>query len=453
MERIFFGRSPRGAKFTRPPGEPFGLPGSQGSLTATAACSFLYRQLYKCILHSAPSSKQIKTPCNRSAGDLIYIEMPVSLHLVCGSDDYQVEQRARKIVDTGVPVAERALGLEILDGRVDSADAAIACIRKCIEAVQTPGFFGAGKLVWLKNASFLNPQVRPGDNDNVKARVAELTALIKSGLPVGQVLLITPVSIARNTAFFKACQVAGEVSDFGGSEKPWEQERQAREQLAGLLREANLQMTEEVRERFLQRAGTSTRLLVNELEKLRIYVGKGTDQVKAEDVDAIVSVGREAMAWDLTDALGARDAVKLIQSLRQLQAQNENAIGLVTMAEKRIRELIVLRYAIDQRWLQARDSERGPFCKWNETLPAEADALLGALPKDPRTVSAFIQSKVAVQANRYTLNELRRARHVLIELREKLVSSSAPPEILLETALLRLVAPRAGAARAGSARA
>ena len=53
MERIFFGRSPRGAKFTRPPGVPFGLPGSQGSLTATAACSFLYRQLYKCILHSA----------------------------------------------------------------------------------------------------------------------------------------------------------------------------------------------------------------------------------------------------------------------------------------------------------------------------------------------------------------------------------------------------------------
>ena len=54
-----------------------------------------------------------------------------------------------------------------------------------------------------------------------------------------------------------------------------------------------------------------------------------------------------------------------------------------------------------------------------------------------------------MQAVRYTLNELRRARHVLIELREKLVSSSAPPEILLEMALLRLVAPwRAPAARA-----
>ena len=53
---------------------------------------------------------------------------------------------------------------------------------------------------------------------------------------------------------------------------------------------------------------------------------------------------------DLVD----RDAVKLMQALRQLQAQDENAIGLVTMTESRIRELIVLRYSIDQRWLEVR---------------------------------------------------------------------------------------------------
>jgi DNA polymerase-3 subunit delta len=378
--------------------------------------------------------------------------MSVSLHLVCGVDDYLVEQQARKIVDAGVPVAERALGLEVLDGRVETKDAAQAVIRQCLEAVQTAGFFGGGKLVWLRNATFLNPQVRPGDNEEVKERVAELTARIKAGLPEGQRLLVTAVSIARNTAFFKACQAAGEVSDCGGGEKSWEQDKLARERLTGQLRERNLQMTEDVRERFLQRAGTSTRLLVNELEKLRLYLGNAAGQVAAEDVDAIVSVGREAMAWDLTDAMGERDAGRLMQALRRLQAQNENVIGLVAMAELRIRELIVLRYAIDQRWLEARETERGPFCKWKENLPDEADRLLGSLPRDPRNVVAFIQRKAAAQATRYTLNELRRARHALIELREKLVSSSTPPEILLELALLRLVAPRAGAARAEGAR-
>jgi DNA polymerase-3 subunit delta len=378
--------------------------------------------------------------------------MPVSLHLVCGSDDYLVEQQAHKIVDASVPVAERALGLEVLHGRVDTVDAARAVVRQCLEAVQTAGFFGGGKLVWLKNATFLNPLVRPGDSEQVKERVAELTARIKDGLPEGQRLLVTAVSIARNSAFFKACQAAGEVSDFGSGEKAWEQEKLARERLDGLLRKCNLPMTEEVRERFLQRAGTSTRLLANELEKLQLYRGKSVAPVAAADVDAIVSVGREAMAWDLVDAMGERDAGKLMESLRRLQAQDEKAIGLVAMAESRIRELIVLRYAIDQRWLQAHESERGPLCKWSESLPAEADALLASLPRDPRGVPPFIQRKAAVQATRYTLNELRRARHVLIELREKLVSSSSPPEILVETALLRLVARSAAAAGTPGAR-
>ncbi len=377
--------------------------------------------------------------------------MSASFHLVCGSDDFLVEQKARAIVDAGVPVADRALGLEVLDGRVDTVDAARTVIGQCLEAVLTAGFFGGTKLVWLKNATFLNPQVRPGDSESVKERLAELTARIKAGLPEGQRLLISAVSIARNTSFFKACQAAGEVSDFGSGEKAWEQERLTRERLSGLLRTYGLQMTDEVRERFLQRAGTSTRFLVNELEKLRLYLGTKTDSVSAVDVDAIVSIGREAMAWDLTDALGDRDAVALVQALRRLQAQEESAIGLVTMAETRIRDLIVLRYAIDQRWLQAKEGEHGAYCKWSENLPAEADQLLASLPRDPRKTAAFIQRRAAVQATRYTLNELRRARHVLLELREKLVSSSAPPEILIETALLRLVAPRSGAAVAARA--
>ena len=181
--------------------------------------------------------------------------MPANLHLVCGADDFLVEQKARAIVDAGVPVAERALGQEVLDGRVESADAASDVIRKCIEAVLTIGFFGGAKLVWLKNATFLNPQVRPGDNDGVKARVAELTAHIKGGLPEGHRLLVTAVSIARNSAFFKACQAAGEVSDFGSGEKAWEQDRLLRGRLEGMLRTFGLQMSEEVRERFLQRVG------------------------------------------------------------------------------------------------------------------------------------------------------------------------------------------------------
>lgn len=369
--------------------------------------------------------------------------MAANLHLVCGADDFLVEQKAREIVDAGVPAADRALGLEVIDGRVESADAARHAVRQCIESVQTIGFFGGAKLTWLKNASFLNPLVRPGDGEQTKACVAELTAFVKAGLPEGQRLLITALSVSRGTSFFKVCQAAGEVSDFGGGEKDFVLAKLARERLDGLLQKFGIRMAEAVRERFLKRTGTGTRLIVQELEKLSLYLGRAGAEASEGDVDAIVSVGREAEAWGLLDAVGASDLPKLVEALRLLQSQEANAIGLVAMVEGRIRELMILRQAMDQGWLQ-----NG---RWCEPLPPMADGLLRSLARDPRALPPFILRKNGPQAANYTLNDLRRARHELIELREKLVSSSAPPEMMVEMTLLRLARRGVAARRARGA--
>jgi len=163
--------------------------------------------------------------------------------------------------------------LEAIDGRVDKKDDAVAAIRQTIEAIQTLGFFGATKLVWLRNASFLKPSAQTGDGDagddaldetdagrggdGLKDRLAELTALIKAGLPKGHILLITAPSVFRGSAFFKACQSTGEVIDFPLGEKSWEIEKLAAKRLAGLLESRGLRMSEAVSERFLKRTGSA----------------------------------------------------------------------------------------------------------------------------------------------------------------------------------------------------
>jgi len=118
--------------------------------------------------------------------------------------------------------------------------------------------------------------------------------------------------------------------------------------------------------------------MASELEKLSIYLGRGGVEVSERDVDAIVSVGREAEAWDLTDAIGERDPVKLARALRQLQSQEESAIRLVAMVESRVRDLMVMRTALDRNWIRARD-----LYAVEKILPPEADAMLGGLTKDP----------------------------------------------------------------------
>lgn len=384
--------------------------------------------------------------------------MPVQLHLVFGADDYLVEQKARAIVDARVPRDQRALGLEAIDGRVDRKDDAVAALRQTIESVQTLGFFGAAKLVWLRNATFLKPDAKAGGGgsgeeasdepesdrrgDPLKDRLAELTALIKAGLPEGITLLISAPAVLRTTSFFKACQSAGEVSEFTLGEKNWEIEKLAAERLDGFLDAAGLRMSRDVRACFLTRAGIHSRLMVAELEKLSIYLGSGRDVVTEQDVDAIVSLGRDAEVWSLTDAIGERDLVKLARALRQLQAQEESPIRLFSMVESRIREWMVCRYAIEQRWLEFVETGGRESVRWSARMPPEADALLSALSRDPRRTPSFILYKQAIQANRYTLHELRRGRHALIQLRERLVTApSRLHDALMEAALFRFVSP------------
>jgi len=92
----------------------------------------------------------------------------------------------------------------------------------------------------------------------------------------------------------------------------------------------------------------------------------------------------------------------------------------------------VLREAYDRKWI----SRSG---NWSSNLPVEADMLLKSLPGNYRTMSTWqLKNNLAFALN-YSQQELRVARYRIIELREKLVSSSQPEMFLLQMALLRVM--------------
>jgi DNA polymerase-3 subunit delta len=362
----------------------------------------------------------------------------ISTYLVCGDDDYLIDVKARALVNELVPPAERALGLEIIEGRAQSADDVVKLVKACLASVQTAGLFGGAKLTWLRDAGFLAGSGRSFESDLVKEAIAQLTALVKGGLPEGQRLLVTACGIPRNSALFKAFQAAGGVTDFGAAGKPWEQAGQAIARVRELLPGLGLTMDAGVCAEFVERAGFNTRLLVQELEKLRAYVGpKGA--VQAADVRAIVSISHAAEANDLTTAVGERKLKEMIPILRRLFDQGESGIKLAVMVEGRVRDMLVMREALDRKWISVRQKGSMPSAEWLPNLPPEAEEMLAPLDPDPRTRTIWQLGRPAAQAQNYTLTELRRARHLLIELREKLVSSSLPEAFLVETTLLKIL--------------
>lgn len=374
--------------------------------------------------------------------------------LVWGSDEYEVAKKARELVELSCPAAEQAFGLETIDGRADTIDATVAAINKCLTAIRTVGFFGASKTIWLRDATFLAPakgaEEEEGGGDekestnDAKERLAVLTEEIKKGIPDGQRFIVSAVSVHRGWPIYKALKAAGEVIEFNPPEKGKEAGQATEDYVANAFREAGLQPARGVIEIFLDRTGRDTRQIRNEVEKLRLYVG-ARKEVRAEDVRAIVSATREAISWDLTEAMGKRNLPGALGLLRQLLAQRESPQMIIAMIESRLRDLIVLRQCLDRRWVSFSRSGNWVNVSWR--VVPEADDMLAKLPKDPRTMNKFRVGFMVEEASRFTFEELLRAHRLTTEAHEKMVSSPVPQDILLEHLLISVMQKPAHATR------
>ena len=359
-----------------------------------------------------------------------------SIYLIAGDDDFLIDQRGKQLVEELCPPEERALGLEIIEGSVADSDEAVRALSQCREAVLTVGFFGGRKVVWLRNAIFFG-ELMSAKSDALKTGIDHLTALIKGGLPEGQVLVITALKVDGRTSFYKTCKSHAELIEFKASAKPKEQAQSVRARAQQVWQELGLTpATPDVMEQFLLRTGSETRQIMMESQKLSSYLGQGGQRVTVEDVRAVVSSARESIAWDLQDQLGYRQLGAAIQTLRQLLFQKESTIGLMIGLESRFRELVTLKECLRRKWLRIEGGGWKQEPVWS--TDAEAEAALGAIAKDPRKMHPYRVVKMVEQAQKYTLAELIRAQRQLASTHEQMVSSSIPQELQMELMLIRI---------------
>jgi DNA polymerase III subunit delta len=369
-----------------------------------------------------------------------------SLFLFCGDDEFLIDQAAKARVEALCPETERAFGLEVIEATEDDTEKAVQALGQCLEAVQTVGFFGGRKVVWLRGAVCFADS-RLGKTEAVKAAVERLTELIKRGLPEGQVLVISALQVDGRRAFFKACKAAGAVEEFKTASKPKEAAQATRARVSEVWAELGLRPAAgAVMEQFLDRVGTDTRQIVNESVKLSTYLGAGTHAVKAADVEAVTASARASMAWDLADHVAKREVGAALRTLRQLLFQREQPIGLLMGLEGRFRELLVLKDCLRRKVLFVEKDGWKSTPVW--APDEEAEAMLSGLSKDPRQQHPYRTVLMIEQAQRYSLRELLQAQLELARAHETLISSAMPAPLLLELLVLRLAGRNAPAAKA-----
>jgi DNA polymerase-3 subunit delta len=356
------------------------------------------------------------------------------LYLLHGGDEFLVATHARALVDRLCPEADQVLGLEIIEAQDTGTVAeALASLGACLQAVQTVGFFGVSKVVWLRDAALFG-RARVMQSVDVKSAVESLVEEIKRGLQEGIRLVISAPSIDKRSALFRACKDRGILLEYAVPDKPHLLEKHAQARAAALFKREGMKIKDSVLDVFISKAGTDTRQIAQEVEKLRVYLGTAAE-VTDGAVQEIVSPAREASSWDFEDAVGMRKAGDALRTLRQLFFQGENAVGLIIRLEARFRDLLIFRACLGRKW--CRLLGRGQV-EWVDS--EEAAEFCKQLERDPRAYHPYRGGRLATQALNFGTRELLQATESLLEGHRKLVSTTAvPPALVLEFLILRLI--------------
>jgi DNA polymerase-3 subunit delta len=255
-----------------------------------------------------------------------------------------------------------------------------------------------------------------------------LANLLDAGLPEWGFLLLTAAQVDRRTRLYKRFEEIGAVIYLG-----LERDRSGRISRDSLidfvdqrLRQSGKNIEPQAREMIVARAGDELRSLQQELDKLLLYVG-ARPAIRAADVEMIFADRGEGWIFDLTRALGERDATGALAQLARLLAQGEHPLRLLGTVAAEARRLLSARQLLEIDF--ARSWKRGmSYQQFQRAILPQGAPLL--------TRNPYADYLCFQRAERFALADLRAFMEAIFDADLRLKSSGNQPRLVLEKLLL-----------------
>ena len=367
------------------------------------------------------------------------VALKTSVLLICGEDEFGVKQRAREVYQKW---SEEIGGMdhEIIDGSVSNAGEALKCVARLRAALQTLPFFGSGKVVWLRDCSFLGEE-RAATAQAVTETLAELSQELKAFVWRDVRLLVSAGKVDKRKSIYKTLEKIGEVEIFAGwsaDDRDWPEQAEA--WAARALRERGMTISDEALAALVANVGPHVRQLDSEVEKLCLYVTPRA-RIEIDDVNTIVTRNKQARAFALGDALGDRSLARLLACLDEelweiRRDPQRSEIGLLYGLISKVRVLIFVHEMLAQRWLRP-ETDFNRFKNQLARVPADA------LPEDrkwnPLAMNPYVLFRAVPQAANYSRNELIAAMDLLLQCNQKLISRNLDTALVLQQTLIQIV--------------
>jgi len=236
------------------------------------------------------------------------------------------------------------------------------------------------------------------------------------------ILVITSAGLDARSRLVTAAKKSGVVEKCEGMRRNEDSAAFVAEHAAAL----GLAIDRDAIAALVERCGGSPSALAGALEQASLHAGAGA-RIGLRDVQAVVTDAREAVVFDLTDAVGLGRHERALAVLHRMLAQGEPGMAeigpLLAMLARQLR-LLMQTHGAGLR-------------------PADVEAQLG--------VPSFVARKLVEQARGFSLPRLRRAFAALVRLDGDLKGGSfvgaKSPELLVERWILEACDALPGVAR------
>lgn len=239
------------------------------------------------------------------------------------------------------------------------------------------------------------------DVDKMDAAALETLAAYARDPAPYTCLVLVATKMAKNSKLYRAAVSSGVTFEYAAPRRS-----EYAGEVVKLARERGKALASDAAGLLVELVGRDLRRLDAELEKLTAFVGEA-DRITAADVRQAVTATAGASVFELTDAVGERDAGRALQILRLLLGAGESALGVHAMLTRHVRSLIGAS-ALAKRGLGS------------DAMAPE----LGMAPWQARNV--------ARQAARYEASELVRALHGLAKAEEEMKTSPTDAGLVIE---------------------
>lgn len=359
------------------------------------------------------------------------------IHVLSCSDDFLLASAAKAVADS---CAGSGISVETIDGFVENSDAAVRALNSAWESVFQQDFFSSGKVVYLKNVKFFGTD-RTSSSETVKEAALQFIERLKTGIPEETALVIGVLGFNKTTRIYSGIKALASSGHLSLEEIPGPSDRKGGVSPAAIvtshLQTMSKKMSPAVLRSFTARIGSRPRALINELEKLFVYTaGKEPSVV---DVEAVVTRYIDDEPWFFLEAFCSRDLRASVKALHDLYDMKVSTVFLVMQLENRVNDMLLLQNAV----------ERGQMSlstfKWRSDLPPEDAENVSVLGKfDVAQKSPFVLRGLKEHLPQWSRRSLRRARAVLIEAHERIVSVTADDRVILESAVIDAISSAAG---------